>query len=127
VLSQQPQVLQVACFDTAFRRGHSEMADRYAVPEQLYSEGVRRYGFHGLSYEYIASRLPEVAPEIADRRVWPRTLAAAALCAHLQRENGLPKGTRSGQLDPGVVLYLMNEKRMSGKEIEHLAPASPGW
>ena len=65
VRARQPQMLQVACFDTAFHRGHPDVADRYALPEQLYAEGVRRYGFHGLSYEYIATRLPQVAPEIA--------------------------------------------------------------
>jgi acetate kinase len=131
VLSQQPQVLQVACFDTAFHRGHPEIADRYAIPEQLYSEGVRRYGFHGLSYEYIASRLPEVAPEIADGRVVVAHLGSgASMCALCGRRSvestmgftaldGLPMGTRSGQLDPGVMLYLMNEKGMSGKGIEH--------
>ena len=62
---RQPQLPQVACFDTAFHRGHPEIADRYALPEQLYQEGVRRYGFHGLSYEYIASQLPKLAPDIA--------------------------------------------------------------
>jgi acetate kinase len=131
VLSQQPQVLQVACFDTAFHRSHPEVADRYAIPEQLYSEGVRRYGFHGLSYEYIATRLPEVAPEIADGRVVVAHLGSgASMCAISKGRSvestmgftaldGLPMGTRSGQLDPGVVLYLMNEKGMSGKAIEH--------
>jgi acetate kinase len=64
-----PHLPQVACFDTAFHRGHPELADRYAIPENLYAEGVRRYGFHGLSYEYIAARLPKDAPEIAGGRV----------------------------------------------------------
>jgi acetate kinase len=131
VLSQQPQVLQVACFDTAFHRGHPEIADRYAIPEKLYSEGVRRYGFHGLSYEYIASRLPEVAPDIADGRVVVAHLGSgASMCAlHAGKSvestmgftalDGLPMGTRPGQLDAGVVLYLLSEKGMSTKEIEH--------
>ena len=65
LLQRQPQLPQVACFDTAFHRGHPEVADRYAMPERFYQEGVRRYGFHGLSYEYIAGRLPELAPDIA--------------------------------------------------------------
>jgi len=69
VLSRFPDIPQVACFDTAFHRGHGALADRYAIPEALYAEGVRRYGFHGLSYEYIASILPDVAPDIASRRV----------------------------------------------------------
>ena len=79
---RQPQLLQVACFDTAFHRGHPEVADRYAIPEQLYAEGVRRYGFHGLSYEYIATGLPEVAPEIAKGRVVVAHLGSgASMCA----------------------------------------------
>jgi acetate kinase len=131
ILDRQPQVLQVACFDTAFHRGHPEVADRFAIPEQLYSEGVRRYGFHGLSYEYIASRLGEIAPEIAEGRVVIAHLGSgASMCALFGGKSlestmgftaldGLPMGTRPGQLDAGVVLYLMNEKRMSAKAIEH--------
>lgn len=130
VRARQPQLLQVACFDTAFHRGHPEVADRYALPESLYEEGVRRYGFHGLSYEYIADRLPSVAPEIADGRVIVAHLGSgASMCAiHAGKSvdctlgftalDGLPMGTRPGQLDPGIVLYLMNEKGMSAKEIE---------
>jgi acetate kinase len=64
-----PSALQVACFDTAFHRGHPDVADRYALPEALYQEGVRRYGFHGLSYEYVTRTLPSVAPEIAQGAV----------------------------------------------------------
>ena len=130
VLARQPQLLQVACFDTAFHRGHPEIADRYALPESFYEEGVRRYGFHGLSYEYIADRLPIVAPELAKGRVVVAHLGSgASMCAvHAGRSvdctlgftalDGLPMGTRPGQLDPGVVLYLMSEKGMSVKEIE---------
>jgi acetate kinase len=122
--------LQVACFDTAFHRGHPEVADRYALPEALYEEGVRRYGFHGLSYEYIADRLPSVAPELAKGRVVVAHLGSgASMCAiHAGKSvectlgftalDGLPMGTRPGQLDPGIVLYLMSEKGMSAKEIE---------
>jgi acetate kinase len=69
ILADFPELPQVACFDTAFHRNHSAAADHYAIPQPLYAEGVRRYGFHGLSYEYIASRLPEVAPEVAAGRV----------------------------------------------------------
>jgi acetate kinase len=131
VRARQPQILQVACFDTAFHRGHPEVADRYALPEALYAEGVRRYGFHGLSYEYIADRLPEVAPRIARGRVVVAHLGSgASMCAisggksvestlGFTALDGLPMGTRPGQLDPGVVLYLMSEKGMSPKEIEH--------
>jgi acetate kinase len=130
VRARQPQLLQVACFDTAFHRGHPEVADHYALPEFLYGEGVRRYGFHGLSYEYIADRLLSVAPELAKGRVVVAHLGSgASMCAiHAGRSvectlgftalDGLPMGTRPGQLDPGIVLYLMSEKGMSAKEIE---------
>jgi acetate kinase len=129
---RQPNLLQVACFDTAFHRGHSEIADRYAIPEPLYVEGVRRYGFHGLSYEYIAARLPKVAPAIARGRVVVAHLGSGAslcaLCGGRSVEStmgftaldGLPMGTRVGQLDPGVVLYLMGEKGMGVKAVERL-------
>jgi acetate kinase len=132
VRERQPQLLQVACFDTAFHRGHPEVADRYALPEQLYAEGVRRYGFHGLSYEFIAARLPEVAPDIAPGRVVVAHLGSgASMCAISDGNSvectlgftaldGLPMGTRPGQLDPGIVLYLMSEKGMNAQEIEHL-------
>ena len=130
VRERQPQLLQVACFDTAFHRGHPDVADRYALPEELYAEGVRRYGFHGLSYEYIANRLPEIARDIARGRVVVAHLGSgASMCAisvgksvdstlGFTALDGLPMGTRPGQLDPGIVLYLMDEKRMSAKEIE---------
>jgi acetate kinase len=131
ILGRLPNVLQVACFDTAFHRGHSKVADHFAIPEPLYAEGVRRYGFHGLSYEYIAERLKEVAPDIADGRVVVAHLGSgASMCAIAAGKSvestmgftaldGLPMGTRPGQLDAGVVLYLMNEKKLSAKEIEH--------
>jgi acetate kinase len=130
VRARQPELLQVACFDTAFHRGHPEVADRYALPEALYAEGVRRYGFHGLSYEYITDRLPSVASELAKGRVVVAHLGSgASMCAiHSGKSvectlgftalDGLPMGTRPGQLDPGIVLYLMSEKGMSTKEIE---------
>jgi acetate kinase len=130
VRERQPQLLQVACFDTAFHRGHPDVADRYALPEKLYAEGVRRYGFHGLSYEYIANRLPEIARDVARGRVVVAHLGSgASMCAISAGKSvdstlgftaldGLPMGTRPGQLDPGIVLYLMDEKRMSAKEIE---------
>ncbi len=132
VLERRPHLLQVACFDTAFHRSHSELADRFAIPEQLYVEGVRRYGFHGLSYEYIAMRLPKVAPEIAARKVVVAHLGSgASMCAMIDGRSvestmgftaldGLPMGTRCGQLDPGVVLYLLTEKGLSPKAVEHM-------
>lgn len=127
-----PEIPQVACFDTAFHRGHSPLADRYAIPEPLYTEGVRRYGFHGLSYEYVAARLPDIAPDIAQGRVVIAHLGSgASMCAiragrsvestmGFTALDGLPMGTRSGQIDPGVVLYLLTEKRMKAKAVEHL-------
>jgi acetate kinase len=129
---RQPQLPQIACFDTAFHRGHPEIADRYALPERFYQEGVRRYGFHGLSYEYVASQLPKVAPEIAQGRVVVAHLGSgASMCAmHAGKSvestmgftalDGLPMGTRPGQLDAGIVLYLLTEKGMIAHEIEHL-------
>ena len=132
ILARQPHLLQVACFDTAFHRGHADVADRYAIPEALYSEGVRRYGFHGLSYEYIAGRLEATAPEVAKGRVVVAHLGSGASMCAIQAGksvestmgftalDGLPMGTRPGQLDAGVVLYLMNAKGMDAKAIERL-------
>jgi acetate kinase len=130
VLAHFPVIPQVACFDTAFHRGHSALADRYAIPQALYAEGVRRYGFHGLSYEYIAAALPQIAPEIAAKRVIVAHLGSGASMCAMQGGrsvestmgftalDGLPMGTRPGQIDPGVVLYLATEKGMSPSEIE---------
>jgi acetate kinase len=127
-----PGVPQVACFDTAFHRGHGEVADRYALPETLYREGVRRYGFHGLSYEYIARALPRIAPQIAQGAVVIAHLGSgASMCAIRHGRSvdstmgftaldGLPMGTRCGQIDPGVVLYLLTERGWSPKEVERL-------
>src|SRR5213076_3009104 len=120
------------CFDTAFHRGHAAVADRYALPDALYQEGVRRYGFHGLSYEYIARNLPHVAPEISRAAVVVAHLGSgASMCAIRDGRSvdstmgftaldGLPMGTRCGQLDPGVVLYLLTEKGWSVKDVERL-------
>ncbi len=127
-----PALPQVACFDTAFHHGHPELADRFALPEAYYREGIRRYGFHGLSYEYIAGRLPDIAPEIADRRVIVAHLGnGASLCAlkagrsidstmGFTALDGLPMGTRCGALDAGVVIHLLREKGMAADEVEAL-------
>jgi acetate kinase len=127
-----PAIPQVACFDTAFHRGHPAQSDCYALPRAFYDEGVRRYGFHGLSYEYVAWRLREVAPEIAAGRVIVAHLGSgASMCAlHDGRSiestmgftalDGLPMGTRPGQLDPGVVLYFFEHKGMSVKQVSGL-------
>jgi acetate kinase len=125
-----PGAVQVACFDTGFHRGHPDVADRFAIPEALYREGVRRYGFHGLSYEYIARALPRVAPEIAQGAVVVAHLGSgASMCAikggrsvdstmAFTGLDGLPMGTRCGQIDPGVLLYLVSEKGYGAKELE---------
>jgi acetate kinase len=132
ILARFPSLPQVACFDTAFHRGHARLADYYAIPQRFHAEGVRRYGFHGLSYEYIAGRLPEVAPEIASGRVIVAHLGSgASLCAlaggrsvestmGFTALDGLPMGTRPGQIDPGVVLYLIEQKGMSAAEVQQL-------
>jgi acetate kinase len=130
ILTNLPQLPQVACFDTAFHRDHAAVADHFAIPHDLYAEGVRRYGFHGLSYEYIASRLPEVAPEAAAGRVIVAHLGSgASMCAlsggcsvestmGFTALDGLPMGTRPGQIDPGVILYLIQQKNMSGAAVQ---------
>jgi acetate kinase len=123
-------VPQIACFDTAFHRGQPAVAEVVPLPRELVRGGVQRYGFHGLSYEYIASVLPEVAPEIAERRVIVAHLGSgASLCALGERKSvdstlgftaldGLCMGTRPGALDPGVVLYLFQSLGLSDKEVE---------
>lgn len=127
-----PSVPQVACFDTAFHRGHPAIADCYAIPRRCYDEGVRRYGFHGLSYEYVAGRLRELAPDLARGRVIVAHLGSgASMCAiadgvsidstmGFTALDGLPMGTRPGQLDPGVVLYLLDEKGMTPADVSTL-------
>ena len=131
LLANFPGLPQVACFDTAFHRTHDAVADYYAIPYQLHAEGVRRYGFHGLSYEYVAKTLPQVAPEIAKGRVIVAHLGSgASMCAlkggrsiestmGFTALDGLPMGTRPGQIDPGVVLYLLTEKGMSASNVQN--------
>ncbi len=133
-----PDVPQIACFDTAFHRGHEVHTDCYALPWAFYEAGVRRYGFHGLSYEYIAERLVEVAPAIAGGRVIVAHLGSgASMCALKDGRSlettmgftaldGLPMGTRPGQMDPGVVLYLIDQKGMSSSEVTDLLYRSSG-
>ena len=133
-----PGVPQVACFDTAFHRAQPFVADVYGLPRSYYDEGVRRYGFHGLSYEYIARQLKKVAPEIADGRVVVCHLGnGSSLCAiHKGRAvattmgmtplDGVPMGTRSGQIAPGVLFYLMKVKGMSVKAVSDLIHHNSG-
>jgi acetate kinase len=131
LLAGFPSLPQVACFDTAFHRSHDPLADFYAIPRRLHEEGVRRYGFHGLSYEYIAKTLPKVAPEIAGGRVIVAHLGSgASMCAlsggrsvestmGFTALDGLPMGTRPGQIDPGVILYLITVKGMSPNDAQN--------
>ena len=123
---------QVACFDTAFHRTHPAHVDCYALPFAFYEEGIRRYGFHGLSYEYISQQLSSAAPEIAKGRVIVAHLGSgASMCALQDGQSvdstmgftaldGLPMGTRPGQLDPGVVLHLIRHKGMSAEAVSDL-------
>ena len=132
LMRNAPDIPQVACFDTAFHRTHDEIADHYAIPRQFDAEGVRRYGFHGLSYEYIAQALQQLAPETGRGRVIVAHLGSGASMRALKRGqsvestmgftalDGLPMGTRPGQIDPGVILYLLTEKNMSAWEVQNL-------
>jgi len=132
LLANQPQLLQVACFDTAFHRRQPEVAQVFALPPEITERGVRRYGFHGLSYEYIASVLPQVdACAAAGRTVVLHLGNGASMCAIHDGQSmastmgftamdGLPMGTRCGNLDPGVVLYLVDELKMDARAIEKL-------
>ena len=128
-----PTLPQIACFDTSFHHTQPKVASVFALPRRLTEEGVRRYGFHGLSYEYIASVLPDViGPAAANGRVVVAHLGnGASMCAMLNRKSvattmgftaldGLPMGQRCGNLDPGVVLYLMEEKGMTAQAISNL-------
>ncbi|MGA9865612.1 MAG: acetate/propionate family kinase [Acetobacteraceae bacterium] len=128
----RPGLAQVACFDTAFHATMPDESSRLALPRAISDSGVRRYGFHGLSYEYIASRLGVVAPALAGGRVLVAHLGnGASLCAiHAGRSvdttmgftalDGLVMGTRPGTLDPGAVLYLMRERKMNAAEVEDM-------
>jgi acetate kinase len=125
-----PGVPQVACFDTSFHRDHALVADLIPLPREICQDGLQRYGFHGLSYEYIASTLPEIAPEIAKGKVIVAHLGSgASLCALKDGKSvdttmgftaveGLCMGTRPGSIDPGAVLYLFQNLALSVKEVE---------
>jgi acetate kinase len=131
-LQINPELPQVACFDTAFHRTAPEVEQAFALPYSLYEEGIRRYGFHGLSYEYIASALPQRAPEVAAGRVVVAHLGnGCSACAMRDRVSvattmgftaldGLPMGTRCGELDPGVVLHLIQQKNMQSEALVDL-------
>jgi acetate kinase len=132
LLERRPDLPQVACFDTAFHRAQPELAQMFALPRELHDAGVRRYGFHGLSYEYIASVLPQLDPKAARGRTVVLHLGnGASMCAlsaghsvastmGFTAVEGLPMGTRCGSLDPGVLLYLMDQRGMGARAIEDL-------
>ncbi len=133
-----PDLPQVACFDTAFHRTQPEIAQRFGLPRRFHAEGVRRYGFHGLSYEYVASVLPQYdGPAAAGRTIIAHLGNGASLCAvrggksvattmSFTPTDGLLMGTRCGALDPGVLLYLMTQHGMTAARIEHLVNRESG-
>jgi acetate kinase len=133
-----PELPQVACFDTAFHATCPEVAQRFALPRELHEAGVRRYGFHGLSYEFIASRLPDVDARAAQGRTIVLHLGnGASACAMrggrsvassmgFTALDGLMMGTRCGNLDPGVLIWLMDERGLNAHQIEHLLYSESG-
>ncbi|MCK6370187.1 MAG: acetate/propionate family kinase, partial [Gammaproteobacteria bacterium] len=132
VAERIPDVAQVACFDTSFHRGQPAVAELVPLPKEIRDAGVQRYGFHGLSYEYIASVLPDVAPQIAAGRVIVAHLGSgASLCAMRNGKSvdssfgftavdGLCMGTRPGAVDPGVILYLFQNMGLSAQDVESI-------
>lgn len=132
IAGEWPTLPQIACFDTAFHRTQPRLAQLFALPRRLIDEGVLRYGFHGLSYDYIAGRLPEIAGPRAEGRVVVAHLGhGASMCALKQRRSiattmgltamdGLMMGTRCGNLDPGIVLYLIEQKGMTAASVKDL-------
>ena len=138
LLERAPELPQVACFDTAFHRGNPELAQMFALPAELHAQGVRRYGFHGLSYEYIASVLPGVDAKAASGRTVVLHLGnGASMCAlaggrsvastmGFTAVDGLPMGTRCGAIDPGVILYLIDQRGMDARAVEKLVYSQSG-
>lgn len=130
--ARYPDAIQVGCFDTAFHRGHPWVNDTFALPRALYDEGVRRYGFHGLSYDYITSVIANEYPDLhAGRLVIAHLGNGASMCAVQHGKSvgssmgfsaldGLPMGTRCGQIDPGAVLYLIEQKGMAPHDVMHM-------
>ena len=132
IAENRPDIPQVACFDTAFHQTQPHLAQAYALPRELSDEGIKRYGFHGLSYDFVSSRLREIAPDHADKRIIIAHLGnGASVCAIDKGKSvattmgftaveGLMMGTRCGSIDPGVLIYLMDEKGMDARAIESL-------
>ena len=138
IRSAAPHIVQVACFDTAFHQTHSQLAYSFALPRELSDSGVRKYGFHGLSYDYVSGRLRDLSPDDADKRIVIAHLGnGASLCAiHKGRSvattmgftavDGLVMGTRCGSIDPGVLIYLMDERGMDARALENLVYKKSG-
>jgi acetate kinase len=132
ILERNPELPQVACFDTGFHRGNPQLAQMFGLPYEMYEQGIRRYGFHGLSYEYVASVLPATDPRAAAGKAVVLHLGnGSSMCAieaglgvastmGFTAVDGLMMGTRTGALDPGVMLYLMDERGMSARDLEKL-------
>lgn len=138
IAENMPHIPQVACFDTAFHQTQPHLAQAFALPREISDSGVRRYGFHGLSYEFVSNRLREVAPEHADKRIIIAHLGnGASLCAlhggksvattmGFTAVEGLMMGTRCGSIDPGVLIYLMDEQGMDARGLEKLVYKQSG-
>jgi len=138
LLARRPNLPQVACFDTAFHSTNPPVAQRFAIPADLHDEGVRRYGFHGLSYEYVAAVLPEHDTRAASGKTVVCHLGnGSSMCAiekgtsiastmGFTALDGLTMGTRSGALDPGVLLYLMDQRGMDARALEKLLYTQSG-
>jgi acetate kinase len=132
LLERAPDLPQVACFDTSFHRTNPDVAQRFALPAELHDAGVQRYGFHGLSYEYVASEFPHVNANAASAKTIVLHLGnGSSMCAMeagrsvattmgFTPADGLPMGTRCGALDPGVILYLIDERKMDARAVERL-------
>ena len=132
LLERAPELPQVACFDTSYHRSNPEIAQMFALPAELHAQGIRRYGFHGLSYEYVASVLPGFDAKAAGGRTVVLHLGnGSSMCAIQAGKSvastmgftaveGLPMGTRCGSIDPGVLLYLMDQRGMDARAIEKL-------
>ncbi len=132
IAQNAPHIRQVACFDTAFHQTQPHLAQAFALPRELSDAGIRRYGFHGLSYDFVSARLRDIAPDHADKRIVIAHLGnGASLCAIHQGRSvattmgftaveGLVMGTRCGSIDPGVLIYLMDEHGMDARALESL-------
>jgi len=132
LLERMPDLPHVACFDTSFHRTNPDVAQRFALPAELHDAGVQRYGFHGLSYEYVAAELPRLDAQATSARTIVMHLGnGSSMCAMeagrsvattmgFTAADGLPMGTRCGAVDPGAILYLMDERKMDARAIERL-------